>query len=97
MLHITLFVAGDAPRSHAARQVLDEIVTAGDGRPNYEVIDVLREPARALEVGLIATPTLILEHNGKQRRYVGELRNREELQHTLMTFGRDENSKGANS
>ena len=86
MLNITLFVAGDAPSSRAARQVLDEIVAALDGTPAYNVIDVLRNPAKALEAGLIATPTLILEHNGEQRRYVGELRSRDELAKMLTTL-----------
>lgn len=86
MVHITLYVAGAAPSSRAAKLILDELTANADVTPAYEVIDVLREPAKALQARLIATPTLIIEHNGHQRRYVGEIRNRDELQHMLVTF-----------
>lgn len=80
---IRLYVAGDSPSSLAAREIVDECVSGEFAGAGYEVIDVLRDPARALEANLIATPTLILEHGGREHRYVGDLRKQSALQHLL--------------
>jgi len=85
-LRIRLFVAGDSPSSVAAREVLERHLPAGSAA-RCEFIDVLSEPDRALEAGLIATPTLILEEDGREHRYVGDLRDQRELQHRLETLG----------
>ncbi len=71
-----LFVAGGAPRSAAALRQLTAAIAA-TGRPEgtfrVEVIDVLREPGRALEAGLLATPSLALTTpHGRRRWFVGE-------------------------
>ena len=73
---VTLYVAGGAPRSAAALRNLTAAIAA-TGRPEgtfrVEIIDVLREPARALEAGLLATPSLALTGaNGRRRWFVGE-------------------------
>ncbi|HKJ77810.1 MAG TPA: circadian clock KaiB family protein, partial [Gammaproteobacteria bacterium] len=73
MARITLYVAGDAPSSRTARRVLEDLLGGEAARQQYRLIDVLAEPASALEAGLIATPTLVIEHDGAQRRYVGDL------------------------
>ena len=38
-----------------------------------EVIDVLAQPERAEQAGILATPTLSYEHPGRPRRIVGDL------------------------
>ena len=73
---VTLYVAGGAPRSAAALRNLTAAIAA-TGRPEgtfrVEIIDVLREPARALEAGLLATPSLALTGaNGRRRWFVGD-------------------------
>ena len=73
---IALYVAGGAPRSAAALRNLTAAIAA-TGRPEgtfrVEIIDVLREPARALEAGLLATPSLALTGaNGRRRWFVGD-------------------------
>ncbi len=73
---VTLYVAGGAPRSAAALRNLTAAIAA-TGRPEgtfrVELIDVLREPARALEAGLLATPSLALTGaNGRRRWFVGD-------------------------
>ena len=73
---IALYVAGGAPRSAAALRNLTAAIAA-TGRPEdafrIEVIDVLREPGRALEAGLLATPSLALTGaNGRRRWFVGD-------------------------
>lgn len=88
MARITLYVAGDAPSSRLARQVLEDLLARDAARQRYRLIDVLAEPARALEAGLIATPTLVIEQDGWERRYVGDLRERATvLQEMLGSLG----------
>jgi hypothetical protein len=72
---VALFIAGGAPRSAAALRNLKAAIAA-TGRPEssfrVELIDVLREPARALEAGLLATPSLALTAaNGRRRWFIG--------------------------
>jgi len=73
---IALYVAGGAPRSAAAlRSLTDAIAASGwpEGSVRLEVIDVLRDPARALEAGLLATPSLALTGaRGRRRWFVGD-------------------------
>lgn len=77
---LCLYVAGDSPSSRTARQIIAELTTEGDGPVLVcEVIDVLRNPARALEAGLLVTPTLIVEDAHRKRRFLGELRGRQDL------------------
>lgn len=73
---VVLFVAGGAPRSAAAQRILMAAIAAS-GLPEsafrIEVVDVLRDPARALEAGLVATPSLALVPPGGTRRwFVGD-------------------------
>ncbi|MBL6077996.1 hypothetical protein JMJ56_08265 [Belnapia sp. T18] len=73
---VALFVAGGAPRSAAAlRNLTTAIVATGrpEGTFRVEVIDVLRDPALALEAGLLATPSLALTGaNGRRRWFIGD-------------------------
>lgn len=86
-MKISLYVAGDAPSSRMARRVLNELLANGLAPGvKCEVVDVLREPARALQEGLLATPTLILEQRGQSQRYVGELGNRTDLKETIKGY-----------
>ena len=58
-LKLCLYVAGDAPNSSLARSNLQSILgVASKGTYDLEVVDCLREPMRALEDGVIVTPTL---------------------------------------
>lgn len=84
---IRLFVAGDSPSSIAAREVVEAHVSGDEAGSNYEIIDVLLDPASALAANLIATPTLIIERNGQERRFVGDLRKQASLKRSLREFG----------
>lgn len=56
---LILFVTGDAPRSRRARANLAQALTAADGTsPDYQEIDLTREPQRMVEYGIFATPAL---------------------------------------
>ena len=59
LLKLRLYVAGDAPNSSLARSNLEHILgVPSDDTYELEVVDCLREPMRALNDGVIVTPTL---------------------------------------
>jgi circadian clock protein KaiB len=74
MFKFRLYVAGDAPNSAQARANLDEICRSY--LPDWhdiEIVDVLREPKRALDDRVLMTPTLVKLSPSPSRRIVGTL------------------------
>ncbi|MES2606029.1 MAG: circadian clock KaiB family protein [Pseudomonadota bacterium] len=69
-----LFVAGDALNSTLALANLTALCrTHLPGRHSIEVVDVFREPKRALAEGIFLTPTLIKLAPGTSLTIVGTL------------------------
>ena len=69
-----LFVAGDALNSAQARSNLATLCRENlPDRHEIEVVDVFREPKRALAEGVFMTPTLIKLGPAPVRRIVGTL------------------------
>lgn len=69
-----LYVAGDALNSAQARSNLNALCRAHlAGRYQIEVVDVFREPQRALADAVFMTPTLIKLAPLPQRTIVGTL------------------------
>lgn len=69
-----LYVAGDAPNSIAAVSNLHAYCERClSGRYSIEIIDVFREPKRALKDGIFMTPTLVRTLPGPVQRIVGSL------------------------
>jgi circadian clock protein KaiB len=69
-----LYVAGDAPNSAQAIANLAEFCRANlPDRYEIEVVDVFREPKRALAEGIFMTPTLVVLTPPPVRRIVGTL------------------------
>lgn len=69
-----LYVAGDAPNSVQAIANLRAISRAhAPGRHEIEIVDVLREPRRALVDGIFMTPTLVKLAPAPVLRIVGSL------------------------
>ncbi|HSV52780.1 MAG TPA: circadian clock KaiB family protein [Burkholderiaceae bacterium] len=69
-----LYVAGDAPNSAQARSNLGALCRKHlPGQHEIEVVDVFRDPKRALADGIIMTPTLIKLTPSPIRRIVGAL------------------------
>ena len=84
---IRLYVAGDAPSSRDVRRLLTELTSsAGNVRIACEVVDVLRNPARALHARLLATPTLIVENGSRSERFVGQQHSQRELARLLDSY-----------
>ena len=59
-LLLKLYVAGDGPNSAAARTNLRRLLATLDPESySVEVIDCMDDPVRALEEGVLVTPTVI--------------------------------------
>ena len=69
-----LYVVGDTQNSAQAINNLTAFCAKHlTNRPEIEVVDVLREPRRALQDGVVMTPTLIKLAPAPPRRVVGTL------------------------
>lgn len=69
-----LYVAGDALNSALAHANLTALCRDYlPGRHEIEVVDVFREPKRALDDGILLTPTLVKLAPTPTRRIVGTL------------------------
>lgn len=80
-----LFVAGDAPNS--AQAVANLAAFCRDHLANrfeIEIVDVFREPKRALAEGIFMTPTLVVLTPPPERRIVGTL---SQTRTVLLTLG----------
>lgn len=80
-----LYVAGDALNSTQALANLTTLcLTYLPDRHEIEVVDVFREPERALADGIFMTPTLVTIAPSPMRRIVGTL---SQLQTVLPALG----------
>jgi circadian clock protein KaiB len=71
---LRLYVAGEAPNSARARVNLQRLLIDVDpSRYRVEIIDCLEEPMRALDDGVLVTPTLVRIEPGPQQVVVGTL------------------------
>ena len=83
-----LYVAGDTPNSLLAKVNLGFLCRAEiPGRYKIEVIDVLRNPSRALTDGIFMTPCLIKLSPSPVRMIVGTLNRTETLLESLGLTG----------
>jgi circadian clock protein KaiB len=71
---LRLYVAGDAPNSARARANLRRLLAdVREDAYRLEIIDCLVEPLRALDDGVLVTPTLVRIEPKPQRTVVGSL------------------------
>jgi circadian clock protein KaiB len=71
---LRLYIAGDSAISRRAEQNLRHLLTLVEPAGwEAEIIDVVREPERAEQAGILATPTLSYEAPVRPRRIVGDL------------------------
>lgn len=70
-MRLLLFVAGDGFRARRAEEDLRRIL--GSDANDVQVVDVLNEPGRAEDHGVLATPTLVRVHPPPDRRVIGDL------------------------
>jgi circadian clock protein KaiB len=75
-----LYVVGRAPNSVQAINNLREICqTYLDGHYQIELIDIFEEPLRAVEDGILATPTLVRVSPQPEVKIVGNLSERKKV------------------
>ena len=75
-----LYIAGDAPNSLQAIANLTQICETNlPGRHSIEIVDVLREPKRALQESIFMTPTLVTDSPYPGHRIVGTLSHTEPI------------------
>lgn len=84
-LSLCLYIAGNAPNSVRAlanaKALCDEYFSGYE----LEVVDLLKEPARALADAIIVTPTLVKLRPLPVQRIIGNLSDAEQLHLTLGT------------
>ena len=79
-----LYVAGDTQNSAQARVNLTAICRDHlSGRHEIEIVDVLKEPKRALADGIFMTPTLLKLGPAPARKIVGTLNETETVLQAL--------------
>lgn len=79
-----LFVAADTLNSAQAASNLNALCKAHlAGRHEIEVVDVFKDPKRALAEGIRMTPTLLKLAPGPVRRIIGTLADRDRVMQTL--------------
>lgn len=78
--HLRLYVAGESPNSVSALANLRAALAEHAGLSvELEIIDVLRDPGRALRDGVLITPMLVRLRPPPERRVLGNLRDRATL------------------
>jgi circadian clock protein KaiB len=87
MYKFRLFVAADTLNSAQAASNLNALCKAHlAGRHEIEVVDVFKDPKRALAEGIRMTPTLLKLAPGPVRRIVGTLA---DVARVMQTLGLD--------
>ena len=73
-LILRLYIAGAAPNSLRAVENLKALCAAHfEERCSLEIVDVLKEPLRALNDDILVTPTLVKLSPGVRTRVIGDL------------------------
>jgi circadian clock protein KaiB len=89
-----LYVAGDAPNSAQALANLTTLCDAHlEGRYEIEIVDVFKEPKRALAGNILMTPTLVKVTPSPVRRIIGTLTQPLTVLHALGLPALDETNK----
>lgn len=74
IFHFRLYVTGEAPNSlRACANLADLCRRHLPDRHRIEVVDLGREPQRALSDRVFLTPTVVMLQPGPERRIVGSL------------------------
>lgn len=73
---LRLYIAGGTPASSRAGINLTAICEQAPGNLHVEVVDILREPLRALSEGVLVTPTLVRVSPLPAVKIVGDLSDR---------------------
>jgi circadian clock protein KaiB len=80
---LRLYVAGDAPNSHQAKQNLAAVLEDVSEDYELEIIDCLADPMRSLSDGIVVTPTLLKVEPEPRQTVIGNLSDTEYLRRTI--------------
>jgi circadian clock protein KaiB len=84
VLKLRLYVAGNAPNSlRAAANTKAICVDHFSAAYELEIVDLLLDPQRALDDGIVVTPTLLKLSPGPIQRLIGTLNDRVQVLLTL--------------
>jgi len=72
-LRLRLYIAGSGPNSAQARANLRQLLEERCVEAELDVVDIFEEPDRALEDGVLVTPTLVRLAPEPVQRVVGNL------------------------
>jgi hypothetical protein len=78
-IELRLYIAGDSPRSQIAMGSVRRIEETLGDVCCLEIVDILEQPGRAEEDGIMATPTLLRVAPAPQRRIIGDLGTMEQV------------------
>ena len=87
-VQLTLYVAKSASNSRSAIKTVEQLKAEHPDLVDFEVVDALAEPLRALDEGVLVTPTLVCLEP-VQLKVIGGLRNARELA-TLLGIDGDQ-------
>lgn len=88
MIVLKLYIVGRAPNSIRARSNLDKILAQNEpGRFDLEIIDVLENPMRAIEDGILVTPTLCKILPLPKEKILGNLNDTQKVIHAIGLVG----------
>lgn len=87
-LELRLYVAGHSRHSVAALSLLRDLCeTELAGRCRLDVVDLVEEPQRAREDGIVAVPTLVRRAPGPPVRVIGDLSDAARIRDALEITG----------
>ncbi len=82
---LRLYIAGNAPNSVLALANIRKICAEHfAGTHEIEIVDLLTEPARGLQDGIIVTPTLLRVRPDPVLRLIGTLNDTQQVMMTLV-------------
>lgn len=77
---LQFFITGTSLATNAAIAVLRKVChDLGDKNCELRVVDILGHPQQAAEKGLLLTPALVIERQGLEQRFVGDLTDPQEI------------------
>ena len=86
-LVLRLYIANGTPHSRTAAETLRLLVREiGEEDCDLEVVDVMDNPAQAIQDGVLVTPTLIRLSPGPTLRIIGLLQPRDSVLRALRNF-----------
>ena len=77
---IKLYIAGESEKSrHSVENVQVALKRIRKDPDLLEVVDVLQQPYMAIDDQILATPTLLIQSAGGERRFIGDFSDSEKV------------------